>query len=162
MKKIFTLILLTCLLTILTSCNIKIVKVHPAHDINIKLVNSLGEEWILTPDMKGKEGMDISTIRMKLEYSYTGEEIKFWVDSFQFIGCDEIKGDIWLNPNGTYSFEYDSIHHKMDGTIKDEEKSHNGGITISEKGIYYININNDRRSLNHWNYISIYIVVNII
>lgn len=159
MKKIFSLILITFLVTILTSCQYKIVKVHPAHDINIKLVNSLGEEWILTPDMKGKEGMDINTITINLEYTYTGKEIKFWVDSYQFIGCNNPSGDKWMTPYGTYSFSYLSFYRSLDGTTK-EEKSHNGGLSVKEKGLYYLNIDND--SSNHWNFINISLIINVI
>ena len=159
MKKIFSLILITFLVTILTSCQYKIVKVHPAHDINIKLVNSLGEEWILTPDMKG-DGKD-KRIKLNLEYTYTGKEIKFWVDSYQFIGCDNPSGDKWMTPYGTFSFYYSSMHIAIDGT-ETENKSHNGGLSVKEKGLYYLNIHNDRSGLNHWNYTSIVLIINIV
>ena len=158
MKKVISLILFAIFLITLTSCNFKIVKVHPAHDINIKLVNSLGEEWILTPDMKG-EGINISTITLNLEYEFTGEEIKFWVDSYQFIGCNNPSGDKWMTPYGTYSFSYLSFYRSLDGATK-EEKSHNGGLSVKEKGLYYLNIDND--SSNHWNFINISLIINVI
>lgn len=156
MKRILTILMFGLSIIGIIGCEYEIVKVHSAHDINIKLINSLDEEWILTPDMEKD-----NKIQMQLEYNYTGNEIGFWVESYQFVGCDRIHGDEWLNPHGTFSFEYSVTHTSLDETQNTYE-SFNQGITIKEKGLYYVRIHNDRRGLEHWNFVTVFIIINII
>ena len=57
------------------------------YDISIKVVITLGEEFIFTPDVD----------EMSATFEYTGEEVWYYVDSYQMPDHPKYSG-IWLEP----------------------------------------------------------------
>ena len=57
------------------------------YEVSIKVVNTLGDEFIFTPDVD----------EISRTFKYTGEDVWYYVDSYQM--PDHPKhGDIWLEP----------------------------------------------------------------
>ena len=57
------------------------------YDVSIKVVNTLGDEFIFTPDVD----------EISATYQYTGEDVWYYVDSYQMPDHPKY-GDIWLEP----------------------------------------------------------------
>ena len=91
------------------------------YDVQIKLKNNLGEEIIF----------DLETSKIYVEYEYTGEEIKFWVDSYNMPDHPRY-GEDWLGTNSSYGFS--CRFHKLQH-VSEEQPKH-----IIEKGEYVYNI----------------------
>ena len=57
------------------------------YEVSIKVVNTLGDEFIFTPDVD----------ELSATYEYTGEDVWYYVDSYQMPDHPKY-GDIWLEP----------------------------------------------------------------
>lgn len=68
------------------------------YDVSIKVVNTLGDEFIFTPDVD----------ELSATYEYTGEDVWYYVDSYQMPDHPEY-GDIWLEPM-QQGYDYISMH----------------------------------------------------
>ena len=65
------------------------------YEVSIKVVNTLGDEFIFTPDVD----------EISRTFKYTGEDVWYYVDSYQMPEHPKY-GDIWLEP---MQQEYDYI-----------------------------------------------------
>ena len=63
-----TAILMFCMCFSFVGCDDK----EKKYDVSIKIVNNYGSTWIFTPDID----------ELRYEFEYTGEEMRFWVDSY--------------------------------------------------------------------------------
>lgn len=57
------------------------------YEVSIKVVNTLGDEFIFTPDVD----------ELSATYEYTGEDVWYYVDCYQMPEHPKY-GDIWLEP----------------------------------------------------------------
>ena len=57
------------------------------YEVSIKVVNTLGDEFIFTPDVD----------EISRTFKYTGEDVWYYVDSYQMPDHPKY-GDIWLEP----------------------------------------------------------------
>lgn len=57
------------------------------YEVSIKVVNTLGDEFIFTPDVD----------ELSATYEYTGEDVGYYVDCYQMPDHPKY-GDIWLEP----------------------------------------------------------------
>ena len=57
------------------------------YEVSIKVVNTLGDEFIFTPDVD----------ELSATYEYTGEDVGYYVDCYQMPEHPKY-GDIWLEP----------------------------------------------------------------
>ena len=86
MKKIFSVILCAiaalCLCFAFAACG-----GETKYDVSIKVVNTLGDEFIFTPDVD----------EISATYQYTGEDVWYYVDAYNMPDHPKY-GDIWLEP----------------------------------------------------------------
>ncbi|MBE7088573.1 MAG: hypothetical protein E7370_03520 [Clostridiales bacterium] len=115
------------------------------YDVTIKIKNSLGDEWIFTPDIS----------ELYYEYEYTGEEISFWVDSYN-LPDHPYWSDNWFDTkrSGPNVFEGDILYTAPDGT---QLVTHH---KAKEKGLYYINYYACSTS-TIWKFRSIHLILTI-
>ncbi len=59
------------------------------YDVTMKIRNNLGDEWVFTPDIE----------RLSCEYDYTGEEMFFYIDSYN-LAKHPRWGREWFSPSG--------------------------------------------------------------
>lgn len=68
------------------------------YDVSIKVVNTLGDEFIFTPDVN----------EISATYEYTGEDVGYYVESYNMPDHPKY-GDIWLEPL-QQGYDYISMH----------------------------------------------------
>ena len=68
------------------------------YEVSIKVVNTLGDEFIFTPDVD----------ELSATYEYTGEDVGYYVDCYQMPEHPKY-GDIWLEPM-QQGYDYISMH----------------------------------------------------
>ena len=68
------------------------------YEVSIKVVNTLGDEFIFTPDVD----------EISRTFKYTGEDVWYYVDSYQMPDHPKY-GDIWLEPM-QQGYDYISMH----------------------------------------------------
>jgi hypothetical protein len=116
------------------------------YDVTIKVTNNYGSEWIFTPDIK----------ELSYEFAYTGEDMKFYVDSYNL--PDHPKwGNEWFTNTGVGAnvFSKTMIYTDLDGKPVADKRP------INEKGSYSICFEADSTS-DLWNYRYIFLNVTVI
>lgn len=68
------------------------------YEVSIKVVNTLGDEFIFTPDVD----------ELSATYEYTGEDVGYYVDCYQMPEHPKY-GDIWLE-HMQQGYDYISMH----------------------------------------------------
>ena len=80
------------------------------YEVSIKVVNTLGDEFIFTPDVD----------ELSATYEYTGEDVGYYVDCYQMPDHPKY-GDIWLEPM-QQGYDYISmygVYTASDGSTTD-------------------------------------------
>lgn len=116
------------------------------YDVSIKIVSNWGGRWIFTPDID----------EMSIEIPYSGEEYKFWVDSWNLSDHPRWKNE-WFKPatSGTNGF-HKSMLYTAPGEMRHVWKG-----PIKERGEYIILWEADSSS-DLWEYRTARLYVTII
>ena len=88
-KKVLGIVLAAVLLFAVPAVFAACAEKEEKYDVAIKLANSLGQEWIFTPDID----------ELYYECDYTGEEVTYGVDAYYVYGAPR-GGDRWLDCAG--------------------------------------------------------------
>ncbi len=115
------------------------------YDVSIKVKNNFGSEWVFEP------GVD----RLTDTFDYTGEEMKFWVDSYNLPKHPRWSND-WFTPNSSGA----NVFHKSI-LFGDGEKWYKEVKSVSDRGVYSICIEADSTS-TIWNCRFVYLVITIL
>ena len=79
-----SIILMFCMCFSLVGCDDK----EKKYDVSIKIANNYGSTWVFTPDID----------ELRYEFEYTGEEMRFWIDSWNLPEHPRWKNE-WIAPN---------------------------------------------------------------
>ncbi len=91
------------------------------YDVTIKITNNFGSEWLFTPDVS----------ELTYEFEYTGEEMYFYVDSYN-LSEHPRWSEKWFSPSNEGADIFDSSYGKVNQRYDEEDP-----ICICEKGEYY-------------------------
>ena len=114
-----SLILMFCMCFSLVGCGDK----EKKYDVSIKIRNSEGSTWIFTPDVD----------ELKYEFEYTGEEMRFWIDSWNLPDHPRWKNE-WFAPNTSGA----NVFHKSMLYTAPGEKRQVWRGPVKERGEYII------------------------
>ena len=105
------------------------------YDVTIRVRNNFGSIWTFTPDID----------ELTYEFSYTGEEMTFWVDAYNLPDHPEW-GDQWISPDheGRNVFTINRLYTAINGN-----QSHPN--SVKERGDYVYTFMADETS-NLWNF----------
>ena len=115
------------------------------YDVSIKIANNYGSTWIFTPDI------DV----LRYEFEYTGEEMRFWVDSYNLPKHPRWSKE-WFAPNTSGANVFQASYGKV-GQMYYEE----GPKFICERGEYYYCVYADTTS-DLWNSRTVYLYITVI
>ena len=136
-----SLILMFCMCFSLVGCGDK----EKKYDVSIKIRNSEGSTWIFTPDVD----------ELKYEFEYTGEEMRFWIDSWNLPDHPRWSNE-WFEPNTSGANVFQASYGKI-GQMHYEEKPK----FICERGEYYYRIYADSTS-DLWNSRTVFLYITVI
>ena len=94
----FLLVILATIATLCLCLGIAACGGETKYDVSIKVVNTLGDEFIFTPDVN----------EINATYEYTGEDVGYYVESYNMPDHPKY-GDIWLEPL-QQGYDYISMH----------------------------------------------------
>lgn len=115
------------------------------YDVTIKITNNFGSEWVFTPDVSS----------LTYEFEYTGEEMYFYVDSYNLSGHPRWS-DKWFSPSGEGADVFDSSYGKVNQRYDEEDP-----ICICEKGEYYFYVRASNTS-DLWNARTVRLYITVI
>ena len=116
------------------------------YDVTIKVKNTLGEEWIFTPEIE----------EMEYEMEYTGEDVDFYVESYQLRDHPDW-GDLWLTPS---RIDYPNTLKVYPFLYTDPEGNQSETNYVNERGKYVFSCDaNSSSTLWNYRYINLYITV---
>lgn len=115
------------------------------YDVTIKIKNNFGSEWVFTPDVS----------ELTYEFEYIGEEMYFYVDSYNLSGHPRWS-DKWFSPSNEGA---DVFHQTMTYRAPGDKKISYTG-PIKEKGEYCICVVAGETS-DLWNFRAVYLTVKI-
>ena len=115
------------------------------YDVSIKVVNNNGGTWIFTPDI------DV----LRYEFEYTGEEMRFWIDSWNLPDHPRWKNE-WFAPNTSGA----NVFHKSMLYTAPGEKRQVWRGPVKERGEYIILCEADSTS-DLWYFRAVYLYVTI-
>lgn len=115
------------------------------YDVTIKVVNNFGSEWIFTPDID----------ELTYEFNYTGEEMKFWIDSWNLPDHPRWKNE-WFAPNTSGANVIRASYGKVNQMHYEEKPKY-----ICERGEYYYRIYADSTS-DLWNSRTVFLFITVI
>ena len=127
-----TAILMFCICFSFVGCDDK----EKKYDVSIKIANNYGSTWIFTPDI------DV----FKYEFEYTGEEMRFWVDSYNLPKHPRWSKEWFAPPHSGGNGIYKSTLYCPPGGKNKESKG-----AVKERGEYIIRFEADSTS-NIWNF----------
>lgn len=136
-----SLILMFCMCFSLVGCGDK----EKKYDVSIKIRNSEGSTWIFTPDVD----------ELKYEFEYTGEEMRFWIDSWNLPDHPRWKNE-WFAPNTSGA----NVFHKSMLYTAPGEKRQVWRGSVKERGEYIILCEADSTS-DLWYFRAVYLYVTI-
>ena len=121
-------------------------KKEKKYDVTIKVKNNFGSEWIFTPDIQ----------ELTYEFEYTGEEMRFWVDSYNLPDHPDW-GDKWfgLTGSGPNAFKKTMAYCSPNGLNKGFDGP------VKEIGEYFICFEAMGTS-NLWNYRAVYLNITVL
>ena len=127
MKRLFYVLSAAVLLfsmAFMTACRNNTNQKEEKYDVIIKIKNSLGDEWIF----------DLDTDEFTWEHEYTGEEIKFMVDTYNMPQHPRYSEE-WFAPSGNHDGIGGScLYYDVNGT---PEKSSRSFFPAKEDGEYH-------------------------
>ena len=137
-----TAILMFCICFSFVGCDDK----EKKYDVSIKIANNYGSTWVFTPDI------DV----LRYEFEYTGEEMRFWVDSYNLPKHPRWSKE-WFTPpqSGGDGFYKSTLYCPPSG------KNEVFRGPIKERGEYCITVDADSSS-GLWNFREIYLYVTVI
>ena len=142
-KKVLGIVLAAVLLFAVPAVFAACAEKEEKYAVAIKLANSLGQEWIFTPDID----------ELYYECDYTGEEVTYGVDAYYVYGAPR-GGDRWLDCAGV-AINYFGGSSPLFTSPTGEQYSTE---IIMEKGEYVIPFFTRNKE---WNYrrINLYVIV---
>ena len=115
------------------------------YDVSIKIANNYGSTWIFTPDI------DV----LRYEFEYTGEEMRFWVDSYN-LPKHPRWSEKWFAPNTSGANVFQASYGKVNQMHNEEKPKF-----ICERGEYYYRVYADSTS-NLWNSRRVFLYITVI
>ena len=137
-----TAILMFCMCFSFVGCDDK----EKKYDVSIKIANNYGSTWIFTPDID----------ELRYEFKYTGEEMRFWIDSWNLPDHPRWKYE-WFAPNTSGA----NVFHKSMLYCPPGGKNEESKGAVKERGEYIITIEADSTS-NIWNVRFVDLYINVI